>query len=106
MLNAAAAYESFKCGNDTDKATLSRVTPSRGEFSNIYKQLKEAKKLRIAELYERNAHDINYFKLRLILDIFGEARLCTVDLRNGIVYNTDNPNKADLSATVTMKRLT
>jgi single-stranded-DNA-specific exonuclease len=100
-LNAFTAYESWRRGEYTGGFT--NIIPTREEFAIIYRQL-TAHTINIDALYERNKDSFNFFKLRVILDAFRDAKLIKLDLWDQTVTRVDNPAKADLNATETMKR--
>jgi single-stranded-DNA-specific exonuclease len=106
-LNALALYEAWLSGKTTDERILEMVRPEREDFTLIYKQLmlEPIRPFRIDLLCERNFQRINPFKLKIILSVFSEAGLVTIDHWNGMVSSNLNPEKADLFATATMKKL-
>jgi hypothetical protein len=104
MLNALSAYEMWMRDNTLDERISQSICPEREDFKLIYKQI-SAEPVRIDLLYERNFHQINPFKLRIILSVFSETGLCKLDLWNGYVTAVSNPPKVDLFNTPTMKRI-
>lgn len=100
--NAKDCYEKYMSGKDLPEAFLKRIMPDRTELVNAYKIISQAKTILFDQLYSllRGA-DMNYCKLRLIIDAFREKELVSFTASNQIVKILPVKEKVDLeSATV------
>lgn len=83
--SAASAYEKFVRGEELSKAYYAAIVPEREELVAVYKNITSAP-MDIDSLFIcMQDKGMNYCKLRIALDIFGELGLTYTDVYNGTV---------------------
>ncbi|MDR0992081.1 MAG: single-stranded-DNA-specific exonuclease RecJ [Ruminococcus sp.] len=104
-----AAENTFECymRGETDenaKAVLRSGIPDRTDVAEVYKRLTETP-FGIEQLYFKVAEKMNYFKFRIILEIFSEFGFIETDYFEQTVVKSHNIKKAELENSEVLKRL-
>jgi len=97
--NAKDCYEKYMNGKDLPEAFLKRILPERAELVNAYKAISQAKTISFDSLYSllRGA-DMNYCKLRLMLDAFCEKKLVSFTASDQMIKILPVTEKVDLES--------
>lgn len=104
--NAKDAYESYKRGEEVPQNIKHRVVPNRDELIRIYKYIKSVQKIAIDKMYMRFISDsMNYFKLRVIIDIFDELGLVRYIPATQQVKYVEVSKKLDLDDSKVLKNI-
>ena len=72
---AKACYESFNLGEQLPPNFISKIVPSREELVSLYKFISQFTSITYDNLFMRVGNKMNYCKMRLCVDIFGEVGL-------------------------------
>lgn len=102
---AKNAYEKFKNGEAVDAALIPIMIPSRSEFTAVYSVVPQDRAVPFDVIFQAVCGGINYCKLRLIIDVFGEVGLFGVDMYSETAVRLPAAQKADLDTAPTMIRL-
>lgn len=112
FFSAKEYYGKIRREEPVSKPILSHSTPTRDEIAAVYRYLRSAHGCRgdIDNLYVRlaavpGASDINYCKLRILLDILNESGLISLSPAGGGIMLVETQGKVDLNAAPTMQRL-
>lgn len=112
FFSAKGYYEKIRRGEPVSNPILAHSTPSREETAVVYRFLKACGGFRgdIDTLYIRllgqpGASDINYCKLRILLDVLNESGLIALSPALDGIALTQTTAKVDLNAAPTMQSL-
>ena len=103
---AKSAYENFKNGEDIDPALIPRLVPSMNELTAVYNTVPQDRAMPFDVIFQTiSESDINYCKLRLIIDIFGETGLLVVDVYNETAVKLPIKQKVNLEESALLTKL-
>lgn len=105
---ARDCYERFVNGESLPPNYMKKITPQRREMVYVYKFLMRSGEITIDALYmSMDIRVFNYCKLRLILDIFREARLADISFSTQSVSLCESnfSERKDIMSTDMMKRI-
>lgn len=104
--SAKDCYEKFKLGEELPRAFLERINPERSELVAVYKALGKYKKISADELYmQLRSKEMNYCKLRIIIDAFAETGLAVYTASDDSVSLLPVNGKVDLMSAQVLKNI-
>jgi single-stranded-DNA-specific exonuclease len=101
--NAYFCYRRGELGSDSGKIAAAAI-PSREDTAAVYKLL-GAKPIGIEQLYQRVSDKMNYFKFRIILDIFSEFGFTETDYFEQTIKKLSIIKKANLENSEVLAKL-
>lgn len=103
---AKNAYENYKNGEGIDAALIPRIVPSLNELTAVYNAVPQDRAISFDVIFQTvGDSDINYCKLRLIIDIFGEVGLFGVDMYNETAVRLPVKQKVQLDDSTVLTEL-
>lgn len=100
------AYLRFRRGENSAPGILQKGNPDRSELIEVYKFLAGADGISFENLYARlDQRRFNAFKLRIIIDAFGDAGLVNFSPSTGKIKLLKPTARADLDGSETLKAL-
>ncbi len=104
--SAKDCYEKFMLGSELPKEFLKRIDPDRNELVAVYKSLGKYKKITSDELYmQLRSKEMNYCKLRIIIDAFVQTGLAVYTASDDSVSLLPVSGKVDLMSADVLVRL-
>jgi single-stranded-DNA-specific exonuclease len=103
---AENAYECYRRGeiDAKNRKILDAAVPDREEAALVYKLIGK-KPVGIQNLYFMVSEKMNYFKFRIILDIFDELGFISTDYFEQTVCKNNSINKTELNNSELLKKI-